>query len=77
MGMIRCPECGKEVSDKARNCPNCGNPIDTKIYCPKCGSSNVKVISGASKAASIAMWGVFAANKVKSTYKCNACGQKF
>lgn len=24
MAMIKCPECGKEISDKARNCPNCG-----------------------------------------------------
>lgn len=27
MAMIKCPECGKEVSDKARSCPNCGNPM--------------------------------------------------
>ena len=30
-----------------------------------------------SKVASIAMWGIFAANKVKSTYKCCSCGFKF
>lgn len=23
MSLIKCPECGKEVSDKARKCPNC------------------------------------------------------
>lgn len=31
MALINCPECGKEVSDKAPACPNCGyriNPID-------------------------------------------------
>ena len=22
-----CPECGKDVSDKATACPNCGNPL--------------------------------------------------
>ena len=77
MAMIKCPECHKEVSDKARNCPNCGNPIDTRIYCPKCGSSRTSVISGASKAMSVAMWGVFAANKVKSNYVCDSCGHKF
>lgn len=27
MAMINCPECGKEVSDKAKTCPNCGAPI--------------------------------------------------
>lgn len=24
MSLISCPECGKEVSDKAQSCPNCG-----------------------------------------------------
>lgn len=28
MGMINCPECGKEISDKAASCPNCGCPIE-------------------------------------------------
>lgn len=27
MALIRCPECGKEISDKAESCPNCGFPI--------------------------------------------------
>jgi len=27
MALIRCPECGREVSDKAPSCPNCGVPI--------------------------------------------------
>ena len=24
MAMINCPECGKEISDNAKSCPNCG-----------------------------------------------------
>lgn len=28
MALIKCPECGKEVSDKATKCPNCGMPFD-------------------------------------------------
>lgn len=28
MSLIKCPECGKEISDKAGVCPNCGCPID-------------------------------------------------
>jgi hypothetical protein len=28
MALIRCPECGNEVSDKARACPKCGAPIN-------------------------------------------------
>lgn len=27
MALIKCPECGKEFSDKAAACPNCGCPI--------------------------------------------------
>lgn len=27
MALIKCPECGKEISDLASNCPNCGFPI--------------------------------------------------
>lgn len=30
MALIKCPECGKEISDKATACPNCGYPIDGK-----------------------------------------------
>ncbi len=29
MSMIKCPECGKEISDKASICPNCGYPLDS------------------------------------------------
>ena len=77
MAMIHCSECGKEVSSKARTCPHCGNPIDTKVYCPKCGSENVSLISNSKKVASMVLWGAFAANTVKSTYKCEKCGHKF
>ena len=27
MALISCPECEKEVSDKAPTCPNCGSPV--------------------------------------------------
>ena len=27
MSLIHCPECGKEISDKAESCPNCGYPM--------------------------------------------------
>lgn len=27
MSLIKCTECGNEISDKAETCPNCGNPI--------------------------------------------------
>ena len=28
MALIRCPECGNDVSDKAKACPRCGAPIN-------------------------------------------------
>lgn len=49
MALINCPECGKEISDRAEACPNCGYPIK-KVkaepsftgmnICPKCGEIN-------------------------------------
>jgi DNA-directed RNA polymerase subunit RPC12/RpoP len=30
MALIKCPECGKEISDNANKCPNCGNPMYVK-----------------------------------------------
>jgi len=51
MSLIKCPECGKEVSDKAVSCPNCGNPIqkatvlpiqkEEYLCCPKCHSKEL------------------------------------
>ena len=29
MAMINCPECGKEISDKALSCPNCGYSLNS------------------------------------------------
>lgn len=55
MSLIECSECKKEVSDKAQDCPGCGNPIagtvvetsqhEEKVdkqgaWCPNCGSRN-------------------------------------
>ena len=51
MAIIKCPECGQQISDKAPVCPHCGVEITGKItrctqcgevyfsnldYCPKC-----------------------------------------
>ena len=47
MAMIICTECGREISDKAKKCPNCGCPIQVAkkkekrtenaiIECPEC-----------------------------------------
>lgn len=28
MALIKCPECGKSISDKASKCPHCGIPSE-------------------------------------------------
>lgn len=38
MAIIKCPECGRQISDKAPACPHCGIQIAGKIIkCPQCG----------------------------------------
>ena len=40
MAIIRCPECGHEISDKAPFCPSCGVAIAGKVtVCPECGKA--------------------------------------
>ena len=47
MALIKCPECGRQVSDLAESCPDCGFPVKeytlynqkrVGVYCPKCGN---------------------------------------
>lgn len=39
MAIIKCPECGHQISDKAPTCPSCGVEIAGKISkCPGCGA---------------------------------------
>lgn len=44
MALIKCPECGREVSDSAIVCPGCGYPIQQRKennldnICPECGN---------------------------------------
>lgn len=33
MALIKCPECGKEISDKASACINCGYPLKQENIC--------------------------------------------
>ena len=34
MALIKCPECGREISSKALSCPHCGNPINMRQEIP-------------------------------------------
>ena len=31
MALIKCPECDKQISDKAHSCPNCGCPMSANM----------------------------------------------
>ena len=55
MALIICSECGKEFSDKAGACPNCGCPVsemeikeqpntaqESNLRCPKCKGKNIE-----------------------------------
>ena len=46
------------------------------IKCPTCNSRNVKRISGMSKAAGAAMFGLFS-KTAKSQFECENCGYKW
>lgn len=66
MALIKCPDCGKEFSDQAVACPNCGRPNRTKfckfcgsvidqdcVVCPKCGKQIEQLNSSASAPSNI------------------------
>lgn len=91
--LTKCSECGKDVSDKAASCPNCGNPInnvsnkeDEYIVCPKCHSkelhANNKGFSGG-KALTVAILtggiGLLAGTigSKDILITCLKCGNKF
>lgn len=53
--------------DKQKNIPKC----------PTCGSTKLSKIPTASKAGSVALFGVFAVGKVSKQWKCSNCGSEF
>ena len=34
LALVRCPECGREISDQAIACPSCGFPISKHVAVP-------------------------------------------
>ena len=41
MGLIKCKECGGEVSAKAASCPHCGAPVKVEKKNAGCGAALV------------------------------------
>lgn len=44
MALIKCPECGKQVSDKASSCPQCGCPISGSSVASKPTTAQIRVV---------------------------------
>ena len=92
MALIKCPECGKEISDKALACPNCGNPMNQQsqqeeyLCCPKCGSrelhaehkgfSGGKALAGALVTGGIGLLAGTIGSR-DTQITCLKCGNKF
>lgn len=38
MAIIKCPECGKEISSRAEKCVGCGLPLSEIFICPECNN---------------------------------------
>lgn len=83
MALIKCSECGKEISDKAEVCVNCGNPINQKkeskvmVY----GYTEsyllnppVKIFIGENQVGTVKKGGLFENDietDIELTFKCN------
>lgn len=46
MALIECPECSKEISDKAKACPHCGYPINKNEELKPDVENNIMVFEG-------------------------------
>ena len=45
MAMISCPECGKQISSNAWECPHCGNPIKKSVSDKKKKRNKIIIIA--------------------------------
>lgn len=78
MALIKCPECGREVSDKAAACPHCGYPLAAMTKMPisektaACAAAPSPDNSGESE--SMTTWDVTSTDVAVS---CKQCGRVF
>ena len=61
MALIKCPECGNQISTNATTCPHCGNPLKPS---PKTTTSNHKLITYEHKTTRVTCWGLGGNNKI-------------
>jgi hypothetical protein len=88
----KCPKCGRFYNGGEYYCNCCHVKLEiieenkkssvqykdeTHIpKCPTCGSTDIKKISGISKATSVALWGILS-QKVKKQWHCNNCSSEW
>ena len=60
MGLINCPECGSQVSDKAASCPKCGHPIAVPVQHKESVMKQFMNVSWMAILIGLAIFGVFA-----------------
>ena len=73
MALIQCPECGKQISDKAAACPDCGNPMalanspgqESGTYCSSCSLRVTPVVTS--------VGGGSCSVGKRETWKCPRC----
>ncbi|MES2216721.1 MAG: zinc ribbon domain-containing protein [Patescibacteria group bacterium] len=59
MSLIKCIECGKEISDHAGACPSCGNPIHAQVVELKKPIEPVEIELTSKKWKTAALWSIF------------------
>lgn len=74
MAMVKCPICGKMVSDKGLRCPNCDNNIEGNACCPYCNSGETEIATEVKESAFSKLFG---GSKNKVYYNCKKCGKTF
>ena len=55
MALVKCAECGREISDKSKVCMNCGNPINNE-YCDEGTEKNINFFFKVAKVYRIIMY---------------------
>lgn len=67
----------KEYEEPYKYVPPSPKPEPSLPRCPYCSSADLSKISSFGKAAKISLFGLFGADDLGKTWKCNHCGAKF
>jgi hypothetical protein len=74
MVLVKCPECGRDISSNAEACPNCGNPMkstgapqNTGTFCATCNTHVTPVVTS--------VGGGSCSFGNRETWKCPKCTQ--